>query len=229
MAKSKERIQARKLRKQGFSVKTISRQLGVSRSSVSIWVRDVNLTPAQLEILNQNSVDGRNKGRTIISLMYRRRREKIHKESLKGAQQMLGELTNREFLIAGIALYWAEGNKKTHTVRFTNSDPKLIMFALNWLLYCFDLPLDRIGAFVGINKSNEHREAEIIRHWSLITGIPRSHFWKSIMKNSESKKIYENDSDYFGTLTIFLWKPIKVYYKIMGLVEALSQNSQLPV
>jgi DNA-binding MarR family transcriptional regulator len=229
MAKSKERILARSLRKHGYSVKTISRELQVSRSSVSIWVRDINLTPEQVQILNQNSVDGRNKGRTLTSLMYKNRREKIHAESLEAAQQLLKHLTNREFLIAGIALYWAEGNKKTHTVRFTNSDPKMIVFALNWLRSCFDLPIDRFGAFVGINKTNEYREDEIIQYWSKITGIPMGHFRKSIFQKSKSKKICENNSSYFGTLTIFVWKPIQVYYKIMGLIEALSQNNQLPV
>jgi transposase len=40
---------ARALRKSGFSIKAIERRLRVSRSSVSLWVRDVSLTKKQIE------------------------------------------------------------------------------------------------------------------------------------------------------------------------------------
>lgn len=42
-AKAAERIEARRLRAQGMSVKRIAQEIGVSSSSVSLWVRDVAL------------------------------------------------------------------------------------------------------------------------------------------------------------------------------------------
>src|SRR5207249_8774107 len=45
--KTKERLRARELRAQGWSVKEIERYLGVSRSSVSLWVRNVAIGPAE--------------------------------------------------------------------------------------------------------------------------------------------------------------------------------------
>lgn len=229
MSKSNERIMARKMRAQGYSVKTISRELHVSRSSVSIWVRDISLTPTQLKQLNRNSDEGRAKGRTVTSLMYEQRRKQIRETSFQNANNLLKKLSSREFFIAGLALYWAEGNKKTHSVRFTNSDPSLILFELHWFIHCLDVPLERIGAFVGINQSHATRENEILTYWSHLTGIPVSNFRKSIVKKSESKKIYENSASYVGTLTFFVWKPTELYYKIMGLVEFLGQNKNLPV
>jgi transposase len=42
---------ARKLRSEGLSVREIETRLGVARSSVSLWVRDVELSDAQREAL----------------------------------------------------------------------------------------------------------------------------------------------------------------------------------
>jgi transposase-like protein len=46
--KTEERNEARRLRaEQGASVKELARLLGVSRSSVSLWVRDIELAETQ--------------------------------------------------------------------------------------------------------------------------------------------------------------------------------------
>ena len=48
LMKTAEQAAARELRQdEGRSVKEIARLLGVSRSSVSLWVRDIELTPKQ--------------------------------------------------------------------------------------------------------------------------------------------------------------------------------------
>jgi IS30 family transposase len=49
--KTKEREQARSLRDRGCSIKEIARALDVAPSSVSRWVRDIELTAAQHEAL----------------------------------------------------------------------------------------------------------------------------------------------------------------------------------
>ena len=48
------KLKARELRKNGLSVKAIQEKLKVSRSSVSLWVRDIKLTRKQLEKLYLN-------------------------------------------------------------------------------------------------------------------------------------------------------------------------------
>ncbi len=46
--KSKEHEQARALRASGLSLNAIRQQVGVSKSSVSKWVRDIGLTDEQI-------------------------------------------------------------------------------------------------------------------------------------------------------------------------------------
>ena len=47
MSKYNERIKARQLRKNGVSIVVIASMLGVTKSSVSAWCRDITLTPEQ--------------------------------------------------------------------------------------------------------------------------------------------------------------------------------------
>jgi hypothetical protein len=42
-----------------------------------------------------------------------------------GAQQ-IGQLTEKEFLVAGAALYWGEGGKTTSEIYVANTDPDVI-------------------------------------------------------------------------------------------------------
>src|SRR4051794_2772822 len=54
--KTRERQEARRLRREeGRSVKEIERLLGVSRSTASVWVRDIRLTTAQRAALKQRN------------------------------------------------------------------------------------------------------------------------------------------------------------------------------
>lgn len=63
MAKSLLRLEARKLRKRGISVRRIAQTLGISKSTVSEWVRDIILTLEQLEMLKGACLKGGELGR----------------------------------------------------------------------------------------------------------------------------------------------------------------------
>lgn len=225
MAKTQQRLAARKLRKKGYSVKTISKMLEVSRSSVSIWVRDINLTPKQLRILNQNVLIGQEKGRTTTSLKYEAKRIQTFQENFILGLKQIGSLSSRELFIAGIALYWAEGTKKNRHFSICNSDPKIIKFALNWFMQSFNLTIDRFHPYICINDTLSSRSSEILEYWSKLTNIPTKQFTKTIIIKSKLKKVYENINKYHGTLTIRITKSTQLFYQVIGLINALSKIS----
>jgi transcriptional regulator with XRE-family HTH domain len=74
--KTRERAMARSLRaNDGLSIKEIARRLGVSQASVSLWVRDIQLTPAQANAMMtsayQRQADARER------LIARRRQDRV--------------------------------------------------------------------------------------------------------------------------------------------------------
>ena len=110
--KTRERDEARRLRAEGRSMREITKLLAVSKSSVSLWVRDIELSPAQREALRQKNAiyDAQRKGNQVWSARRRAERARSQEE---------GRLQSRQrdaFHAAGCMLYWAEGSKERNTL-----------------------------------------------------------------------------------------------------------------
>ncbi len=223
MAKYSLRIKARQMRKRGKSVKEIALKLGVSKSSASIWVRDIILTVEQLEHLRKSSILGSERGRLKSALLQKERWLKNFEKNKNQGIKEIGKLTNREMLIAGIALYWGEGSKKGRKIELCNSDPKLVKFFILWLQKCLNINYKDIYCYVGINLIHKKRDTIIKRYWSELTGIPINRFNKTVFRKAQNKKIYANYNEYYGTLIVRVQQPSRIYGKIMGLLEGLSQ------
>ena len=108
-----EQQRARELRAEAWTLQDIARELGVSKSSVSLWVRDVEFTPRP-----------RNRGHPSMKPhpSHLRKLVEIERCRREGVERV-GRLTEREFLMLGLALYAGEGAKTDGDLRFANSDP----------------------------------------------------------------------------------------------------------
>src|SRR3990170_3829771 len=106
------RAEAIKLRLQGYTYGQIKRELNLAKSTLSDWLKNLPLSEEQLSLLIKN----RNNSRDIrIERFQQTARNKrllrltnIFNEQKKG----LLPLSERELLIAGLFLYWGEGNKQ---------------------------------------------------------------------------------------------------------------------
>jgi transcriptional regulator with XRE-family HTH domain len=105
--KTAERELARRLRREeGASIKEIARRTGAAQSSISRWVRDIELTEDQREALRIAAYNGHVKGRTMNSKLRREARAIAQEEG-----RMLASNGDPLF-VAGCMLYWAEGEKQ---------------------------------------------------------------------------------------------------------------------
>lgn len=224
MAKFDLRIKARELRAKGQSVKTIAQELGVAKSTASLWVRDIILSVEQMENLLQNSLKGAELGRLRSALLQKERRLKIIEEAKEFGKNTLANITDREFLIAGLALYWGEGSKKSREFSFCNSDPEMVKFLILWLKKAFNVELKDLKCSVGINEIHLDREELVRRYWSDILKVPLIQFTKTSFKKTNNKKIYQNHEDHYGTIRVKVARSGNIYYKTIGLIEGLKLN-----
>lgn len=104
-AKDELRDQARELRRQGRTYNEIQAELGCSKSSISLWVRD--LPHPEPKCTPEEQRARMNAGLARLRADQDRERRATKQE----AAAAIGELSDREVLIAGVALYWAEGSK----------------------------------------------------------------------------------------------------------------------
>ena len=160
-----EREHARELRAQGLTMPDIAAELGVSKSSVSLWVRDVPFTPGP-------RVRAR---RREPNALQRRKAAEVaaHKE---WARLQVGSVSERDLLIAGIALYAGEGDKRDGAVALANSDPCMIALFCEWLRRFFDVDESRLRVHLYLHQGLDLSSA--IRFWSEVTGVPESQFTK---------------------------------------------------
>ena len=151
--KRSERQQARQLRRAGLPLAEIAVRLGVSKSSVSVWVRDVSFDPLPRPP----------RGRRRAPNALQRRQAEIDRLVAEGRER-IGRLSEREFLVAGVALYAGEGTKRDGAVRFANSDPRMIFLFCCWLRRFFEIDESRLRVRLYLHEGLDL--AATIAYWS---------------------------------------------------------------
>jgi hypothetical protein len=161
--KTEEQALARDLRAQAWTLEEIAAELGVSKSSVSLWVRDVAFAARPRST-------ARTRGPNALQ---RRKADEIDALLAEGRAR-IGDLSERDLLIAGTALYAGEGAKTDGDLRFANSDPHMIVLYLAWLRHFFDVDESRLRLRLYLHKGLDLDAADDF--WSRVTGIPVTQF-----------------------------------------------------
>jgi hypothetical protein len=186
--KTRERAEARRLRRLGWSVREIERHLKVSRSSASLWVRDIRLTDEQIAELHSRSATspGQLAGAAANAALGRARRAGYQLEGR--ARVPAGDRLH----LAGCMLFWAEADKHRNGVRLANSDPALLRLFVRFLRECYDAPVERLAVSCNLFADHLERQWEIEDFWLRTLGLPRSCLRKSIVnvysKYSQKKR-----------------------------------------
>lgn len=187
--KTAEREEALRLRSvEGLSVREITRRLGVSKGSVSLWVRDVPLTSEQRARLRaQNPRYGaQNLGARTNADRARAVRRRWQEDGRALAQ------TGDPLFAAGSMLYWAEGSKTRNVAQLTNADPQVVQFFVGFLRRYFEV--DDLDIRVTCNLFADHlpHQERVEQFWLDLLQLPPGCLRKSIVnvysKYSQKKR-----------------------------------------
>jgi hypothetical protein len=210
--KVKEQERARALLAQNRTLADIAKRLGVSKSSVSLWVRDVPFTPSP-----------RRHGP-------HRRPHPAHEAKLRQIEELnrsgvdrIGTLSDEAFFVAGIALYAGEGSKTDGEVRFSNSDPRMIRYFCVWFRRFFDVDETRLRGRVYLHQGLDLRATE--EFWSTLTNIPTDQFHKPY-RAVPDPSIRRNKHEH-GCFSV-AYGCSRTHREVMGLVRALLSSKALP-
>ncbi len=221
MARTLLRDKVRNLRLKGKSLNEITGLLKVPKSTVRFWCRDISLTKAQRQRLSKKQ----RIGGILAAEKLRNERIKLTKHLFDEGIRETGTLSKRELFLVGVALYWAEGYQKGDgEFGFTNANPKMIVLIISWLQRACGVNREKIHLKICINSVHRHRLKEIRRFWSKITDIPTYQFDKPTLIKLNNKKLYQNSSEYFGTLRIKIYQSTNLKRKIMGWIEGLARS-----
>ncbi|MEU8524672.1 MULTISPECIES: hypothetical protein [Streptomyces] len=211
-AKDDLRAKARELRLQGMTYDQIQVELGCSKSSISLWVRD--LPKPEPRTREQASEIAKRGWEPTL-----RRREEERRKVKASAAAEIGELSTRELMMLGTSLYWAEGTKdKPHArrerVTFVNSDPGMIRVFLAWL-DLLDIEPERRCYYVMIHETADIAGAE--KYWADLVGIDASRLGKTTLKRHNPTTVRKNVGEsYRGCLVVRVRDSADLYRRIEG-------------
>jgi DNA-binding CsgD family transcriptional regulator len=182
-----EKLAAIKLRKQGKSVLEIAARLGVAKSSVSVWVRNVPLSPvAEKRLLQRISVGQHAGGRSQHAKVTKVENTYLQLAS-KNIRNLKLNLVHKRLLCS--LIYWCEGAKSANCVDFTNADPKLVRLFLTLFRSCF--VIDESKFRVCLHIHDYHDINKQIAFWSKLTTISPEQFIKPYTKPHTGRQIHE--------------------------------------
>ena len=210
--KLEQQERARQLRAAGNTLLDIATALAVSKSSVSVWVRDVPFTPSP-----------RRQGAKRRTHPASRRKQQEIVELDEAGRRRIGTLGDDAFLAAGVALYAGEGSKREGSIMFANTDARMIAFFCAWLRRCFVIDEARMRARIYLHEGLDLDAAE--GFWSGVSGIPRAQFglpYRAIADPSIRAAKHEHGCFYVR------YSCTRTHRSIMGLVRALLSSEAIP-
>ena len=212
MAKRKEHQKALELRKDGKSYNQIRKTLSVSKSTLSLWLRDLPLSRKRIrELRDWNQVRIEN---------YRETRRKNREEKLRVIQEeekrIILPFSSRDVFIAGLFLYWGEGGKTSlGEITLSNTNPAVIKAFLAWAVQV--LRVDRNHIYIRLHLYSDMDPEKEMGIWSKLLNIPRSQFRKPYIKASKFTSLTYRPGFGHGTCNIGTGSAIVAKKVMMGL------------
>jgi hypothetical protein len=212
--KTVEWRQARQLRRTGLPLAEIARRVGVSKSGVSLWVRDVEF---------DGPVPRSARGRRRDPNALQRRKQGEIERLLEEGRVRIGRLSEREFLVAGAALYAGEGAKGDGRICFANSDPKMVAFFCSWLRHFYEIDESRLRLALYLHQGLDLAAA--MAFWSTLTGIPEAQFTKPYRAVPDPS--IRHAKHVHGCVAVG-YSCSATHRSVMGLVRALLSDGAIP-
>ena len=205
--KYSERHRARELRAEAWTLQEIADELGVSKGSVSVWVRDVEFVARP-----------RNRGHASHKPhpLHVRKLAEIEQCRLE-AEALIGALSSRDLTMFCLALYAGEGSKTEGAVSLANTDPALMGLFVGWLRSSFAIDPGRLRMKLHLHDDLDLEAATVF--WSQVTGVPIDQFTKPSRPRSGPRRTSKRHLN--GCATI-IYSCSLTHRRVMAMIEAVS-------
>ncbi len=180
-------------RKQGNSIRDIETSLGIPRSTLSGWFKNIKLNTSQYKILENKHKKALIKARKGAVVWHNQQKLYRLKSAENEADITLSKInTNQEIIELGLAfLYLGEGFKKSPRTGMGNSDPLILKFFLKIMLSIYKIEMGKIRFDLHIRA--DQNPDKLKRYWAKELKAPLDRFKSvSIDKRTIGKTTYKN-------------------------------------
>ncbi len=178
------------LRKQGSSFGQLTKEFGVAKSTLHMWVRGVKrpekfTKEARIRWIREIQPMGAKAQHIKREKMLEQLTYDVHKETQLAS---LSRETQKAMLSM---LYWVEGAKGRGTLIFTNTDPKLMALFVVLLRNCYEV--DEKKFRVRLHLHWYHKESAVKKFWSELLNIPEGQFNKTYHKQRSKERVFRKN------------------------------------
>lgn len=182
------------LRKNGNSLKDVESALGVPRSILSYWFKNIQLTKAQKNKLDKRWRNALVTAREKASAWHRQQRLNRIAAAETSATISLSRLPRNSIEVQELALamlYLGEGMKKSDNTCLGNSDPRIVRYFVHSINQLYGVPLEKMQCYLHLRADQDGEKC--IDFWSKVTEIPRMNFKKPIYDSrTKGRKTYDH-------------------------------------
>lgn len=168
-----------KLRRRGKSYNKISKELGIPKSTLSGWFSNIDWSVGVKKELIRKAKYVARKRLVLVNKQRRLMWEAWREKARKQARKDFLKLKLNPLFIAGIMIYWGEGdsNIANCVVRMSNTNPEMIRLFSLFLQKICSVPEEKIKVAMILYPDLE--EATCKKFWSLASDIPENQFIKT--------------------------------------------------
>lgn len=212
MARTKDKEKAIQLRLEGKSYGQIKSELGISKSTLSEWLKNMPLSEERMrELCGHNEQRIEHYRETC-----RKRKEKILKDVYDIEKKVILPLSKRDLFIAGLFLYWGEGGKtKNAELVLSNTNPAMLKFFIYWAENSLDFPRSAMKIKLHLYKDMDINKE--IEFWMKQLAVKREQFIKPYIKDSNKSSLTYKGGFGHGTCNIAIARAILSRKVLMGL------------
>ena len=178
MNKNKEK--AIELRRSGKSYKAIHREIGIPLSTLSDWFKNEEWSMEIRDRLGKEQSLAFPKKLEAVIKANKERWSKIHQNYRNQAKEEFSALKDNPLFIAGLMLYWGEGDRgpKGSQVKLANTDPAMIRIFYAFLKDVIGAPSEKVHIWLLLYPDLVDSVQK--NFWSRATRFPNSQFKNSI-------------------------------------------------
>ena len=181
------------MRRQGKSLPYIHTKLHIPKSTLSYWLKDVELTVAQKAKLHQNWKDALGTARLGAVKWHNEQKANRLATAKTQASHTLQkiDITDPAILELSLAvLYLAEGYKKNPETGLGSSDPATLRFFLKGIETVFDYDVSIVRCELYLRADQD--PLTLKKYWAKELGLPPTNFKQvNLDQRSAGKKTYE--------------------------------------
>ncbi len=179
----------------------IRRRLGVSKGTLSAWLRELPLSAERMLELRRAAWQTGELSREKYRATMRKKRDVLDQTALEKYQVFLGKASKRDRFVAGLMLYMAEGAKyDQYNITLTNTDSRPLKFFIGWVREFLDTPKDILRAQLHLYENMDIQKEK--HYWKKQLGFTNDQFHKDQVNKLRPKSFTYGESFRHGTCQV---------------------------